>query len=802
MNFRFTFLCVCVLGLQLKAQNIRNNPESNHGNKFEQLGIILPDPNSYRTASGAPGESYWQMKADYKIKARLDETDLRLHGSEWISYHNNSPHQLSYLWLQLDENQHSYDSDLRNSNGSNWDPPFMQSTVDQMDIREQYRELGVNILKVTDAHGRNLSYTINGTMMRIDLPEILAPKAMFKFFIQWNYKIPNRFTVGGRGGYELVEEDGNCLFTMAQWYPRMCVYSDFQGWQNKQFTGRAEFALAFGDFDVEMDVPADHIIAATGECKNYKQVLSEAQYSRYLKAINTNDVTEIVSLDEAKKAEKSKSKDRKIWKYHADNVRDFAWGSSRKFIWDLMPIQIGGHRTLCMSYYAKEAYGLWRRYSTKTVAHTIKTYSKYTIDYPYPVAISVEASNGMEYPMICFNYGRTEKDGTYSEGTKYGMISVITHEVGHNFFPMIINSDERQWTWMDEGLNTFVQFLTEQEFDNNYPSSRGSADKIVDYMRLPKDQLEPIMTNSDNIIHFGSNAYAKTATGLNILRETIMGRKLFDKAFKTYAQSWKFKHPTPADFFRTMEDASAVDLDWFWRGWFYDTEPTDISIDSVLAYTFTYEKQIKDSMPSAGVKTNVSIPPPSPLKRYEPISKMRNRLSGMKFLVDIDTSLRDFYYYYDESKDQTLKKKDVSTDREDNSNLSKPVNEILDSSSFDKYKNIYNYEISFSNKGGMVMPIILLWTFTDGTEELETIHPYIWRHNEKNVVKTFIKKKQVQSIVLDPYRETADINESNNYWNQKGPLTKFEIYKAKQQKVSRRRNNSDSNPMQRSKAGK
>ncbi|MCC6814885.1 MAG: M1 family metallopeptidase [Saprospiraceae bacterium] len=800
MKIRLIF--ILLIGCQLlPAQNLRNNPNSNHGNKFEQLGIILPDPGPYRTASGSPGEAYWQMKADYNIKAKLNEIDQILEGEEWITYHNQSPHPLQYLWLQLDENEHSYNSEFRNANPSDWNPPFDENTVSQMDRSELYLGYGVNIVKVTDKNGVLLPYTIVGTMMRIDLNRILHPKEKVRFFVQWNYRIPNRLVVGGRGGYELFPEDGNIIFTMAQWYPRMCVYSDFQGWQNKQFTGRAEFALTFGDFNVEMDVPSDHIIASTGECQNYEDVLSGLQFSRYKQAIkNYKTVSEIVSLDEAIKSERNPSKTRKIWKYKASNVRDFAWGSSRKFVWDLIPITIGGKRVLCMSYYGKEAYGIYKRYSTKTVAHTIKTYSKYTIDYPYPVAISVEASNGMEYPMICFNFGRTEKDGTYSEGTKYGAIGVIIHEVGHNFFPMIINSDERQWTWMDEGLNTFVQFLTEQEFDNNYPSGRGPADKITDYMRLPKEQLEPIMTNSDNLHHFGSNAYAKTATGLNILRETILGRKLFDFAFKKYAQSWKFKHPTPADFFRTIEDASSVDLDWFWRAWFYDTDPCDIAIDSVLAYQFTLDSVLTDTTKTI-IKSN-NIPASFSavkMKSYEPITKTRNRESGIQFLVDIDTSLRDFYYYYDESKEKNNSK---SSNVQELTPVAKPKKQVIDSIAFSKYENHYMYEITFSNIGGMVMPVIIQWNYSDETEEVEYIHPYIWRHNENKFTKTFIKKKSVQSIVLDPYKETADIDMTNNYWNQGKPMTKFQIFKSNQIKERRRRSGSQNlNPMQRANNG-
>ena len=428
---------------------------------------------------------------------------------------------------------------------------------------------------------------------------------------------------------------------MAQWYPRLCVYSDFQGWQHHQFTGRGEFALTFGNFKVQITVPADHVIGATGECQNYAQLLSPAQLARWQKAQTSKEPVEVVTLDEAKTKEKTKSTQKKTWVFKADNVRDFAWGSSRKFVWDAMPALVEGKKTMCMSYYGKEAYNLYRKYSTKVVAHTIKSYSKFSIPYPYPVAQSVEAANGMEYPMICFNYGRTEKDGTYSETIKNGMIGVVIHEVGHNFFPMIINSDERQWSWMDEGLNTFVEYLTEELWDNKFPTKRGPAFQIVDYMKLPKDQLEPIMTNSENIIGFGNNAYAKPATGLNILRETIMGRQLFDYSFKEYARRWAFKHPTPADLFRTLEDASGEDLDWFWRGWFYGTEACDISLDTVK-----YAKADVNAVAPGDRTMTISLSKPL-VNNFEDVSKIRNREDkNIKFQTDADTSTRDFYWRY------------------------------------------------------------------------------------------------------------------------------------------------------------
>lgn len=765
------------------AQNIQNNPSSNHGNKFEQLGTILPTPNEYRTASGAPGTKYWQQKADYNIEATLDEKNLMLIGKETITYFNNSPDKLDYLWLQLDENQHKPTAENNFFDSNKLGQPGDEGSVKGLDVNERLKGLGDQILSVTDEMGKALKYTINETMMRIDLPKTLQPNSKLKFIVKWQYKIGHRTVIGGRGGYEYFAEDGNSLFTMTQWYPRMCVYSDFQGWQHKQFTGRGEFALAFGNFTVKMTVPADHLVCSTGECQNYAQVLTADQMARYTKAgTNYSDVTEIVTLNECTAAEKNKSTATKTWIFKADSVRDFAWGSSRKFMWDAMPIKQDGKKVMCMSFYAKEAAGLYRKYSTKTVAHTIKTYSKFTIPYPYPVAQSIEAANGMEYPMICFNFGRTEKDGTYSEATKYGMLGVIIHEVGHNFFPMIINSDERQWSWLDEGLNTFVQFLTEQEFDNNYPSNRGPAYKMVDYMKLPKEQLEPIMTNSENIINFGANAYGKPCTALNILRETVMGRELFDFSFKQYASRWAFKHPTPADFFRTMEDASAVDLDWFWRAWFYDIEPVDVSMDSVKAYTFINNKTVP-------VKNDtIRINPKG--KEFESISKFRNRESGLKFLVDVDTTLRDFYFHY---------KPEVKTAVE-----KKPVNyyenyEPLSDSAFADLKGKYMYELYFTNKGGAVSPLIIQWNYKDGTSEVDRVNAYVWRKNEKNVVKTYAKDKEVASIVLDPYKETCDINEKNNTWNIKEAPNRFDVFKTK---TAGRGQSTGGNPMQKAKAGK
>jgi hypothetical protein len=769
MKQLFSFLILTVLCISAMAQDIKNNPGSNHGNRFEQLGTILPTPNEYRTASGAPGPKYWQQRCDYDIVCELDESKRKLTGKETLTYYNNSPDVLTYLWLQLDENEHST---VNNAGFETSNPMPRAVTADMIKSMSGKPDIeyGHNITKVTNALGKALKYTINRTMMRVELPTPLKPGQQFIFKIEWNYNISNRMVEGGRGGYEYFPEDGNDIYTMTQWFPRLCVYSDVQGWQNHQFVGSGEFALIFGNYKVAMTVPADHVVMSTGVGQNFQQVLSPAQYARWQKAQTAKDVVEIVTLDEAVAREKQKSTQKKTWIFKADMVRDFAWGSSRKFVWDAMPILVEGKKVMCMSGYAKEAYSLYRKYSTKAVAHTIKTYSKFTIPYPYPVAQSLEAANGMEYPMICFNYGRTEKDGTYSEGTKNGMLGVVIHEVGHNFFPMIINSDERQWTWMDEGLNSFVEYLSEELWDNKFPVSKGPAYKIVDYMKLPKDQLEPIMTNSENIINFGPNAYSKPATGLNILRETIMGRDLFDYGFKEYARRWAFKHPTPADFFRTMEDASAVDLDWFWRGWFYGTEPVDISLDTVKWSVLDTETPA----PKASAAGTSSIPVGKPqLNTFEDISKIRNREDKkIVFAVDADTSLRDFYWRY---------ARDIAKVDPTPHSVARPAGTVDSFSTAEKMElagSKFLYELTMSNKGGLVMPIIVEFTFKDGSKEVKHVDAQVWRKNENKVIKTFMVNKEVASIKLDPMRETDDINEKNNGWNVETAPSKFQLFKA------------------------
>ncbi len=742
-----------ITGLTAAAQETPAKREPGHydNNKFSQMYDLLATPNMFRTASGAPGPAYYQQQADYKMDIELDDKNARINGIETITYHNNAPEALEYLWVQLDQNQKAPNSQSPLAESQRMDGAYPADNFSRRYL-EQPKERGFNIEYVKDAKGNPMKHTINYTMMRIDLDKPLKSGEKISFSIKWWFNVINYRAEGFRSGYEHFDKDGNNLYVIAQFYPRMAVYNDVEGWQNMQFWGAGEFALPFGNFEANITVPADHIMEATGDLLNRKEVLTPAQIKRYELATKTFDnPVVVVTQEEAETAEKGFSDKKKTWKFKATNVRDFAFSTSRKFIYDAMAVKLpGGKSVMAISLYPKESNPLWGETSTRVVAHTLKTYSKYTFDYPYPKAISISAEDqGMEYPMICWNYGRPDEKGFVSERIRNGMTSVIIHEVGHNFFPMIVNSDERQWTWMDEGLNTFLQYLTEQEYRAGYPSQRGPAAKIVPYMSGEQKFLEPIMTNSESIHQFGANGYAKPATGLNILRETIMGHELFDHAFKTYANRWKFKHPTPEDFFRTMEDASAVDLDWFWRGWFYSTDYVDIGIADVKQY-FVTEEQTKE-MKDYAVKRGRFNEDRGPFIYMIANNSADITKEVQKPLAIADVKLLNTYVQEKFTPEERTK-------------LRSPK---------------YFYEVTFDKPGGMLMPIIAELTFEDGTTEMYKFPVQIWRKNHQVVAKVFATEKPVKKITLDPKLETADIDVTNNVWPKSEVKSKFDQFEKK-----------------------
>jgi hypothetical protein len=714
-------------------------------NKFSQMYDLLATPNMFRTASGAPGPAYYQQQADYKIDIELDDKNSKLSGAETITYSNNSPDSLEYLWLQLDQNQAKPNTQSSLAEGEKINQVFALDGFSNKYLKEELAR-GFNIEFVKDSKGSPMSYTVNETMMRINLATPLKPGEKISFSLKWWYNINNYRKDGGRSGYELFEKDGNKIYVIAQFYPRMAVYNDVEGWQNMQFWGGGEFALPFGNFDVNITVPADHVIDATGELINRSEVFTAEQVKRYEQAQKSFDKpVVIVTQAEAEVTEKGFSEKKKTWKFSAKNVRDFGIASSRKFIYDAMAVKLNNKIVMAESVYPKEANPLWGETSTMTVAHTLKSYSSHTFDYPYPKAVSVSAEDqGMEYPMICWNYGRPDENGVTSKEVKNGMVGVVIHEVGHNFFPMIVNSDERQWTWMDEGLNSFMQYMAEQELDPNFPSRRGPAKNIVPYMSGDQKFLEPIMSNSETIVQFGNNAYGKPATGLNILREVVMGRELFDYAFKTYANRWKFKHPTPEDFFRTMEDASAVDLDWFFRGWFYSTDFVDIGIKEVKQYY-------------------VSENPTADLKNVK-VKKGRFGFEKGPFVYLVAGDNAEV----SAANKKALKLEDVKT-------LSAYVDETFTAEEKAKIKAPkYFYEVEFNKPGGMIMPIVVELTFEDGSKQNFQYPAQIWRKNNDTAKKVYATEKAIKSIQIDPKLLTADIDVTNNAWPKVEEKSKFD----------------------------
>ncbi len=766
MNMRLlklfcTSLAFMSLNVMAQDQNQEEERKSGHTNqnKFKQLYDEFSTPNMFRTGSGAPGPAYYQQQADYKMDLEINDETAVLSGYETITYTNNSPDELTYLWVQLDQNVRTKDSPSKAINSSRITPAQSTSRFASTYMSEPF-DGGFNIESVTSLDGQALPHMINQTMMRVELPKAMKTGDKFSFNIKWWYQINNHVTDGGRSGYELFP-DGNRNYVIAQFYPRMAVYNDVEGWQNSQFWGRDEFALPFGNFEVNITVPADHLLDGTGKLMNRKQVFSNDMMKRYEKAQKSYDEPVVIATQkEAEAREKGRSKKKNTWKLYAENVRDFGFATSRKYIWDMMAVKIGSKDVMAVSLYSKEGNPLWEQWSTKAVASTLKSYSRMTFDYPYHKAISVHARRqGMEYPMICWNYGRPDEDGKYDDRTKYGMMSVIIHEVGHNFFPMIINSDERQWTWMDEGLNTFMQYVAEQDFgewypkalsagDEKYPSRRGPAKNIVRYMGGNQDYIAPIMTKGLNTYQFGNNAYGKPATALNILRETVMGRELFDYAFKEYTHRWMFKHPTPEDFFRTMEDASAFDLDWYWRGWFYSTDWVDIGLKDVKKYY-------------------VSSEPNQYAKNYAETRKLN--------LDDLD-----LVYLVEEGSDEFDDKLRQGTSADNSTSLKEYM---MDNFTADERKTIkqpkYFYNVTFEKPGGLVMPIIVEFTYADGTTKTETYPSQIWRYNDNEVTKAIASEKEIVSIKLDPKLETADIDTSNNSWPKEVKDSDFDKFKNK-----------------------
>ncbi|MFT7133043.1 MAG: hypothetical protein ACI81O_001755 [Cyclobacteriaceae bacterium] len=788
----FATLMLVNLTNQAAAQDVIGSG----ANKFAQLEQLLPTPNVYRTASGAPGPDYWQQRADYKINVSLDEDQKRITADAVINYTNRSPQSLNYIWLQLDQNRFKKDSLQNRTSTLNRDEDRLTFSSLRREQAMADRNYGVQDLKITDGSNRLLATQLVDTMLRVDLPSPLKPNAKTTLKITWASNIIDQAAIGGRGGYEVFKDKDNdndtYIFALSQWFPRLAAYTDYTGWQHKQFLGRGEFTLEFGDYDVSITVPAGHIVSATGELQNPKSVLTTKQQQR-LAQVTAQAPNFIVTPEEALANQGTRLDGTRTWRFKANNIRDFAWSSSRKFIWDAMLHKQPGtdqESVLAMSFYPNEAEPLWSQYSTQSVIHTLDVYSRFSFAYPYPTAQSVNAwkRGGMEYPMITFNGYRPvvkdkdeDKDDeesaddktvaeieeevkTYARGAKYGLIGVVIHEIGHIYFPMVVNSDERQWSWMDEGLNTFLEYVAELEWEEKFPAFAGHTnvlDAIPTYM-TSSNQV-PIMTNSESILQFGPNAYSKPAAALTVLRETVMGREAFDFAFREYAQRWKFKRPTPADFFRTMEDASAVDLDWFWRGWFYSTDHVDVAITDVREY------RLKSKDPEVDF----------PLDRIErqenepaPIMEQRNRDAGMKTRLQRIPALNDMY---NDNDPYTVSNKDKNDYQ---SYIKKLEDWEQDALARGLEEAPFVYFVDFSNLGGLVSPLPLVISYADGSSREVMLAAEIWRLNANNITHVMMETKAVSSISLDDRHQTADADFSNNQFPQRITRSRLALYKS------------------------
>jgi hypothetical protein len=780
MRFQTILLAAAMLSANVASADAIRQTKSDHYDAFRQLDVDLPTPNVYRTASGAPGTQYWQQRADHKIKVTLHEENQRISASETIKYSNNSPDTLRYIWIQLDQNRFAAGSIDRLTQTVNEDVLSYGALASAQ--RHADVEHGFVIESVTDARGRDLQHTIVDTMMRIDLPQALRTGQSTTFSIAWSFNIIEESVIGGRGGYDHFPENDTYIYFLAQWHPKLAAYTDYGGWKHQQFLGSGEFTQEFGNYEVEITVPADHIVSATGELQNESAVLSAEQRRRLNAARSADKPMFIVTPDEAIENEKEGTAESKTWIYKADNVRDFAWASSRKFIWDAMiHRQEGGDydEVLAMSFYPQEAEPLWSQYSTHSVVHTLEVYSRFSFPYPYPTAQSVNAweGGGMEYPMITFNGRRPEPfeadeedpdadskpERTYSRRAKHGLVGVIIHEIGHIYFPMTVNTDERQWTWMDEGINSFLQYLAELEWEENFHNHRANysvLEAIAEYMT--SENQVPIMTQSDSILQFGPNGYTKPAASLVVLRETVLGRELFDFAFREYARRWMFKRPTPSDLFRTLEDASGVDLDWFWRGWYYSTDHVDIAITGLREYKVSSGDPDIEKALSRQERAD-EIP--------ETLGQIRNRDEGRTTRLERFPELNDFY---NENDEYTV----TNADRNKYSGMLEELDgwerTALERAAVD---DDFVYFVDFQNIGGLVSPLPLLITDTDGNEEFMMIPAEIWRKNSQAATKLLIRDKAIASIQLDPRRETADADFSNNSYPSRIEKSRLELYK-------------------------
>ncbi len=517
--------------------------------------LDLPTPTGVRLGSGAPGPQYWQPRADYRIDATLDPVNRVLTATARVTYTNNAPEPLGYLWIHLEQNLFNNDSiGARLTRGE-----------ERFGNRDGFNG-GYTITSITH-NGRDLPLAVYDTLGRVELPQpIPAAGGVFTFDIAWSFPIPEY----GSDRLAIEEVEQGTIFQLAQWFPAVVKYDDVHGWNALPYIGQGEFYTDFGDYELTISAPREFLVVATGELLNPTEVLTQTQVERLAQARSTPDTVDIISAEEVGEPSTIPSgSGPRTWRFRAEDVRTVAFAASDAFIWDAAGASTG---TLIQSVYPKEGLPLWAK-STEYLRFSVEHYSEKWFPYPYPVAINVNGDvGGMEYPMIIFCRNRRSEEGLFG---------VTTHEIGHNWFPMIVSNDERRHAWMDEGFNTFINYYATEAYFGEPEARRGDAQMIVPAMLLPNQQ--PIETPADYVRRnrLGILQYAKTGAGLVLLREQILGPDRFDRAFRDYIERWAFKSPRPADFFRAMEDAAGADLSWFWRGWFLETGTLDQAVTRI-----------------------------------------------------------------------------------------------------------------------------------------------------------------------------------------------------------------------------
>lgn len=695
---------------------------------FSPLGSLVDPPSATRGADGRPTSTYWQQHIAYDIDATLDVERRVINAQAELRYTNNAPQALDAIWFEISPEATTKDAIAHRSATINVDSA---SVRDLRGLREQEeRGGGLVVSSVADSEDRPLAFEARGTQLRVALPRPLASGQTVRIKLAWRVALVDLDRKGGRTGYMLLSS-GDPIFHIAQWYPQPVAFTDYGGWRNVPFVDHGEFAPELGDYNVSLTLPAGQLVAATGVLTNEADVLTGVERTR-LARLRQGKVTEIVTAAEA--ATKRRSSETRTWRFAARNVRDFALAASLRYRWDAT--LAGTSAVRAMTFYPSEASALWRPLALPAIGHALDVYGRMTFDYPYPVVQAAFGPNdGMEHTMLAFSrYPPDGPNGTYSRERKRDFLWVLTHEVGHNWFPLIVNSDERAWTWMDEGLTSYLETLATLEWSGDY-TTRPNLPAMLGAEREATGR-QPPMTPANAVVDLFPTQYHRPAAALQVLRELVLGRETFDRAFRAYARAWMFKRPTPGDFFRTINQESGADLDWFWRAWFFSTDHVDLSLERVAALRLV-------AVPADAIPAPADATPPANL------TVLRNAAEGRRLMVEQVPRLADAY---DRIPERTLAGATPSA------HAVVDVQRTLDALG----QGGVFYELDIRNRGGVVSPVPIRIDYRDGTSERYVVPVELWFGDTKRAQHILWRAKSIRSVTLDPDAATGDVDRGNN----------------------------------------